>query len=166
MFRRPDEKLRVSGFCGVAGTFSSDPVLKKQYIRWIKCGFSLIELLIVIAVIAAIVAVAIPTIANITSAATGSKNVRNAQTIVSTFNAARAAGFNANTANAAAAIAFVSGTNAIIGTGTGSGGNGMGVGITIGGLAMSTNNITAASALIINSGGTTNMTLLYLGGNE
>ena len=166
MFRRPDEKLGVSGFCEVAGTLSSDPILKKPYILSVKCGFSLIELLLVIAVIAVIAAIAIPTIANITSAATGSKNVRNAQTIVSTFNAARAAGFNADTATAGTAISLVSGTNSIVGTGAGSGGNGMGVGITIGGLAMSTNNITAASALITNSGGTTNMTLLYLGGNE
>jgi len=98
--------------------------LKKPYIRSIKCGFSLIELLIVIATI---VAVAIPTVASITGAATGTKNVRNAQTIVSTFNAARAAGCNANTANADSAISLVSGTNSIMGTDAGCDGNGMGV---------------------------------------
>jgi len=164
MFRRPNEKLRVSGFCEDTGTFSSDSILKKPYIRSSKCGFSLIELLVVIAVIAIIAAIAIPNIANIINSATGSKNLRNAQSIVVSFNAARAAGFNAFIPNPANAIELVAlGTNSITGTGSATNGNGMTLGMTVGGLGMSTNNISTASALITSSGAGTNMTLIYTG---
>ncbi len=84
------------------------PTLHKS----LKSGFSLVELLVVIAVIAVIAAIAIPNIAGITGAANAAKDQRNAQNIVSTFNAAVAAGYaNATLTTASAAAGAV--TNGI-----------------------------------------------------
>jgi len=160
----PNENCGVPDVAVSSEPPHSDTVMKKPtYILSVQRGFSLVELLVVIAVIAIIAAIAIPNIANITGSATGSKDLRNAQSIVSTFNAARAAGFNASQTLATAIAAVASGTNTITGTGTGSGGNGMTTGMTMGGLNMSAANITAATALITSSGLTTNLTLIYTG---
>jgi len=71
----------------------------------------LVELLVVIAVIAVIAAIAIPNIAGITGAANTAKSQRNAQNLVSTYNAAVAAGFSSNVTTASAAASLV--TNGI-----------------------------------------------------
>lgn len=82
-------------------------------------GFSLVELLVVIAVIAIIAAIAIPNIAGITGAANQAKAQRNAQNIVSTWNAAIAAGAtNAPTTVAEAITAITNGVQVRIGTNT------------------------------------------------
>ena len=138
--------------------------MKKPYILSVQRGFSLVELLVVIAVIAIIAAIAIPNIANITNSATGSKNLRNAQSIVSTFNAARAAGLRTDYQTVVAAANAVALSNAIlIGTGTANNSNGMPTGMTMGGLGMSAANITDASAFLTNSGSGSNLTLVYTG---
>ena len=137
---------------------------KPTYILSVQRGFSLVELLVVIAVIAIIAAIAIPNIANITGSANASKDLRNAQSIVSTFNAARAAGYNVAFVDPRLAADTVSrGTNTLIGTGTGSGGNGMPIGMTMGGLGMSLANKSAADAFYAGSGTGSNMTLIYTG---
>jgi len=137
---------------------------KPTYILSVQRGFSLVELLVVIAVIAIIAAIAIPNIANITGSATGSKNLRNAQSIVSTFNAARAAGLRDpfNTAiEAANSVALT--TNMLTGTGTAASSNGMPTGMTMGRLNMTAANIVDASAFFTNSGTSSNLTLVYTG---
>ena len=55
-------------------------------------GFSITELLIVIAVIGVITGISIPSISGMFYKGEAAKNYRNAQSIVSAFNAARAAG--------------------------------------------------------------------------
>lgn len=82
-------------------------------------GFSLVELLVVIAVIAIIAAIAIPNIAGITGAANQAKAQRNAQNIVSTYNAAIAAGLTNAPADLTAAIDLITnGVAVTIGTNT------------------------------------------------
>jgi prepilin-type N-terminal cleavage/methylation domain-containing protein len=76
-----------------------------------KKGFSLVELLVVIAVIGVIAAIAIPAMSGIFGKADSAKEKRNAQNLVSTFNAARAAGNTQTFANAAAAIAAITDTS-------------------------------------------------------
>src|SRR5437868_2465010 len=70
-------------------------------------AFTLIELLTVIAVIGVIAAVAIPSLSGVFGQADAAKTERNAQYLVSTFNAARAAGNSTTFADAAEAIAAV-----------------------------------------------------------
>jgi type IV pilus assembly protein PilA len=74
-------------------------------------GFSLVELLVVIAVIGIIAAIAIPAMSGIFGQADAAADKRNAQAIVSTFNAARAAGNQKSYDKAAAISAIVAGTN-------------------------------------------------------
>ena len=161
----PNENCGVPDVAVSSEPPHSYPVMKKPtYILSVQRGFSLVELLVVIAVIAIIAAIAIPNIANITASATGSKDLRNAQSIVSTFNAARAAGLRDSFANAGAAANSVALSNAILtGTGTATGSNGMPAGMTMGGLGMSAANITGASAFLTNSGAGSNLTLVYTG---
>jgi type IV pilus assembly protein PilA len=82
-----------------------------------KKGFSLVELLVVIAVIGVIAAIAIPAMSGIFGKADSAKTSRNAQNLVSTFNAARAAGNSTSYASAALAIADLTTTPGISGGG-------------------------------------------------
>jgi type IV pilus assembly protein PilA len=68
--------------------------MKIQSLRKMRSrkGFSLVELLVVIAVIGIIAAIALPGMSGIFDRSRITKNRRNAQAIVSTYNAARAAG--------------------------------------------------------------------------
>lgn len=87
----------------------------------VKKGFSLVELLVVIAVIGVIAAIAIPAMSGIFGKSESAKAARNSQSIVSTFNAARAAGHNATYTDVAAAVAAVTTTGGISGRGAFSG---------------------------------------------
>ncbi len=91
----------------------------KSFSLSVQKGFSLVELLVVIAVIAIIAAIAIPNIAGITQAANTAKQQRNAQNIVSTYNAAIAAGLTNTPADVPAAVALIrNGVQVTIGTNT------------------------------------------------
>jgi type IV pilus assembly protein PilA len=83
----------------------------------VKKGFSLVELLVVIAVIGVIAAIAIPAMSGIFGKSESAKVARNAQAIVSTFNAARAAG-NQTSYDKAGAIAAIATTTGITGGGS------------------------------------------------
>jgi prepilin-type N-terminal cleavage/methylation domain-containing protein len=83
-----------------------------------KKGFSLVELLVVIAVIGVIAAIAIPAMSGIFGRADSAKTARNAQNIVSTFNAARAAGNTTSFADRDAAISALTSGTGITGSGT------------------------------------------------
>ena len=83
-----------------------------------KKGFSLVELLVVIAVIGVIAAIAIPAMSGIFGKADSAKEKRNAQNLVSTFNAARAAGNTTTYADRDAAVAAITGGTGIAGGGT------------------------------------------------
>ena len=81
-------------------------------------GFSLVELLVVIAVIGVIAAIAIPAMSGIFGKADTAKVKRNAQNLVSTFNAARAAGNTTTFADASEAITAITSGTGIAGGGT------------------------------------------------
>jgi prepilin-type N-terminal cleavage/methylation domain-containing protein len=81
-------------------------------------GFSLVELLVVIAVIGVIAAIAIPAMSGIFGKSESAKAARNAQSIVSTFNAARAAGNTTAYANKDAATAAITANAGINGRGS------------------------------------------------
>ena len=83
-----------------------------------KKGFSLVELLVVIAVIGVIAAIAIPAMSGIFGKADDAKEKRNAQNLVSTYNAARAAGYGESDATAAEAIAAISTAPGVVGGGS------------------------------------------------
>jgi prepilin-type N-terminal cleavage/methylation domain-containing protein len=78
-------------------------------------GFSLIELIVVIGIIGVIATIAIPAIAGIFGKSESAKVRRNAQAIVSTFNAARGAGYEASVDKAAAITAITSGAGITVG---------------------------------------------------
>ena len=82
-----------------------------------KKGFSLVELLVVIAVIGVIAAIAIPAMSGIFGKSDAAKGKRNAQNIVSTFNAARAAGNLSAPTNVAAAITSITSAPGLSGGG-------------------------------------------------
>ena len=96
--------------------------MKNLSVKQSSKGFSLVELLVVIAVIGIIAAIAIPAMSGIFGQANGAKNRRNAQAIVSTFNAARAAG-NQVSYDKAGAINAITTTTGITGGGTFTGSN-------------------------------------------
>ena len=83
----------------------------------VKKGFSLVELLVVIAVIGVIAAIAIPAMSGIFGKSEATKTKRNVQSIVSTFNAARAAGNASAPSDVAAAIDSVVTTTGLGGAG-------------------------------------------------
>jgi type IV pilus assembly protein PilA len=91
--------------------------MKNSSLSQSRKGFSLVELLVVIAVIGIIAAIAIPAMSGIFGEGEEAKNRRNAQAIVSTFNAARAAG-NQTSYDKTNAINAITTTTGITGGGT------------------------------------------------
>ena len=103
----------------VSASFAADggeevpaPIMKSS----VK-AFTLAELLVVIAVIGVIAAIAIPAMSGFFGQADSAKTERNAQYLVSTFNAARAAGNSMSFANATEAIEAVTTSPGIPGRG-------------------------------------------------
>ena len=84
----------------------------------LKAGFGFIELFVVISVIGILSAIAIPALSGVFVKAGQSKAERNAQSLVSTFNAARAAGNTASYASITDAISAVTTSPGISGGGT------------------------------------------------
>lgn len=82
-----------------------------------KGAFGMAEVLVVIAIIGVIAAIAIPALSGLFGRADRAKVARNAQNLVSTFNAARAAGNSTSYANASDAIAALTTSPGITGGG-------------------------------------------------
>jgi len=80
-------------------------------------GFSLIEILVVVAIMGIMAAITIPSIAGMFNRGENARARRNAQSIVTTFNAARAAG-NQNSYSKTTAIDAVTTAAGINGNGT------------------------------------------------
>jgi prepilin-type N-terminal cleavage/methylation domain-containing protein len=118
-----------------------------------KKGFSLVELLVVIAVIGVIAAIAIPAMSGIFGKADNNKTLRNAQNIVSSFNAARAAGNTTVYADEDAAVAAIVTATGITGAGSFS--------ATRFSAPMQTSEAAAAKAHIDISGTGADLTLVY-----
>jgi prepilin-type N-terminal cleavage/methylation domain-containing protein len=82
-----------------------------------KAAFGMAEVLVVIAIIGVITAVAIPAMSGLFGRADSAKAERNAQNLVSTFNAARAAGNSTSYASASDAITALTTSPGITGSG-------------------------------------------------
>ncbi|HWB02289.1 MAG TPA: type II secretion system protein [Verrucomicrobiales bacterium] len=82
-----------------------------------KAAFGMAEVLVVIAIVGVITAVAIPAMSGLFGRADSAKAERNAQNLVSTFNAARAAGNSTSYASASDAITALTTSPGITGSG-------------------------------------------------
>jgi prepilin-type N-terminal cleavage/methylation domain-containing protein len=91
--------------------------MKNLKTRKAERGFGFSELLVVIAVIGVLTSIAIPAMSGVFGKAEGARTMRNAQNIVSTFNAARAAGNSTSYSNSAEAIAAITTSPGINGGG-------------------------------------------------
>ncbi|HEX2747983.1 MAG TPA: type II secretion system protein [Verrucomicrobiales bacterium] len=86
-------------------------------VRYSERGFGFAELLVVVAIVGVLTAIAIPALTSVFGRAETAKAGRNAQSLVSTFNAARAAGNSTNFANAGEAISAITTSPGIKGGG-------------------------------------------------